>query len=159
MTLKRLQEPPGSRCFVCAPGNPNGLAIPFEYDDAGGSVQATVTFGDLHCGAPTYVHVGLAMAVLAEAMAWTVVTTTGRFAITLGSATDFTRPMRAGVPYLVCAKVDKAVDPKVDTSAVVRSDDQVFATATATFRVISNAVAARLRARVSTPFRAPDREG
>ena len=154
MTIKRLQEPPGSRCFVCAPGNPNGLNIPFDYDDEDGSVQTTVTFGDLHCGAPTYVHVGLAMSVLAEAMAWTVVTTTGRFSITLASNTKFQRPLRAGVPYRVHAKVDEIAETKMHTSALFSSGDQVFVTATATFQVISEEISARLRARVTEPFRA-----
>ncbi len=153
MTLQRLHEPAGSRCFVCAPGNPTGLAIPFRYDDADGSVQATVSFDELHCGAPTYVHVGLTMAVLSEAMAWTVVTTTGRIAITLAASTDFRRPLRIGAPYVVRAQVEDVTEPEVRTSAALGADDQVFAVGTATFRVISKEAAARLRARVSNPTR------
>lgn len=148
MTLRRLQEPPGSRCFVCAPGNPAGLRIPFWYDDAGGGVQATVSFDERHCGAPSYVHAGLTMAVLAEAMAWTVVTTTGQFAITLAAETGFRRPLRSGLDYLVAARVDRAAGPTVHTSALVRAGELTYATATAEFRVLSAAVAARLRARV-----------
>jgi acyl-coenzyme A thioesterase PaaI-like protein len=155
MSLRRLQEPPGSRCFVCAPGNPQGLAIPFQYDDVDGHVEAAVTFGDLQCGAPTYVHVGLAMTVMAEAMAWSVVSTTGRIAITLNSSTDFRRPLRIGVPYVVRASVDDVEEGAVRTSAVFGSGEDVHAAGAASFRVISENVAARLRARVSRPAPLP----
>lgn len=154
MTLRRLHEAPGSRCFVCAPGNQHGLAVPLWYDDTDGHVEATVRFDELHCGAPTYVHAGLAMAVLAEAMAWAVVTTTGRIAITLASSTDFRRPLRIGVPYLARAEIDRVTGPDVNASAVFRVDDEVLATAAATFRVISEKTAARLRARVGAQDRA-----
>ncbi|MFG2103310.1 PaaI family thioesterase [Micromonospora echinaurantiaca] len=151
MTLRRLREAPGSRCFVCAPGNPRGLAVPLWYDDADGHVEATVRFDELHCGAPTYVHSGLAMAVLAEAMAWAVVTTTGRIAITLASSTDFHRPLRVDVPYRARAEIGQVAGTDVRASAVFRADAEVLATATGTFRVISEKTAARLRARVSRP--------
>jgi acyl-coenzyme A thioesterase PaaI-like protein len=151
MTLRRLQEPPGSRCFVCAPGNPAGLAVPFHYDDADGSVQATVCFDERHCGAPTYVHAGLTGAVLAEAMAWTVVATTGRFAVTLACQTDFRRPLRVGTPYLVRARVDEVAGPIVRTSVACLAGDRRYATGAARFQALSPAVAARLRARVGGP--------
>jgi hypothetical protein len=149
MSLVPLQEPPGSRCFVCATANPSGLRIPFAYDDSTGAVQAEVAFGDLHGGAPTYVHIGLTLAVLNEAMAWSVVATTERFAVTTATDATFARPVRIGPRYRFLGRVDTVAGPRVQASAtVVDADGVECARASATFHMISTRVADRLRARV-----------
>ena len=59
-----------SNCFVCEPSNTAGLAIPFFHDDEAGTVVADFTLDERFSGAPHYVHGGVALAVLDEAMAW-----------------------------------------------------------------------------------------
>lgn len=155
MGLVPLREPPGSRCFVCASGNPAGLHVPFGYDEATGAVRAEMAFDDLYGGAPTYVHIGLTMAVLNEAMAWAVVADTGRFAVTTDSHTRFSRPLRIGVRYVFLGEVNDVSATAVRASAVVSDGDGIAcAQAFATLRMLSNQVAARLRARVN-----PQRSG
>jgi acyl-coenzyme A thioesterase PaaI-like protein len=151
MTLRRLREPPGSRCFVCAPGNPAGLAVRFHYDDTDRSVQAEVCFDERHCGAPGYVHAGLTGAVLAEAMAWAVVAGTGQFGVTLSCHTEYRRPLRVGTGYLVRARVADVAGPVVRTTVECLAGQRRYATGSARFQALSAAVAARLRARVSQP--------
>jgi hypothetical protein len=157
MSLVPLREPPGSRCFVCATANPAGLRIPFAYDEATGAVQAEVTFGDLHGGAPTYVHIGLTLAVLNEAMAWSVVAGTSRFAVTTETGAAFSRPVRIGPRYLFRGHVESVDGTLVRTSATVSDADGVAcAEASATFQMLSPRVAERLRARVTGGRSRPD---
>lgn len=150
MTLTRLYEPPGSQCFVCAPANPSGLRIPFAYDEDDATVRAEVTFGELHCGAPTYVHAGLTMAVLAEAMAWSIVASTGRFAITVGTEVDFARPMRANTLYLTVARVEEVSGSVIRAAATFHEPGgELTAIARGRFHAVSEQAADRLRTRVN----------
>lgn len=149
-----LHEPPGSRCFVCAPGNPLGLQVRFDWDEGQECVLADVRLGDLHCGAPGFVHVGITTAILADAMAWSVVAGTGRFVITLATGCDFDRPVRPDVDYEVRAWAGPPADPSgtlYTATAELRTPDRVHARATTRFQAISPATAERLRARVSRP--------
>jgi hypothetical protein len=149
MSLVPLQEPPGSRCFVCASTNSAGLRVPFAYDDETFAVTAEVAFGELHAGAPTYVHIGLTLAVLNEAMAWAVVAGTRRFAVTTQTGSTFSRPLRIGPRYQFRGSVEEVAGTLVHASATVADADGVAcAGATATFRMLSPQVADRLRARV-----------
>lgn len=155
MTVHVLEEPPGSRCFVCAQSNEAGLGLRFEYDDGAGVVTTGARFGELHCGAPTYVHVGLTLAVLNEAMAWAVVATSGRFAIVDRTDARLLHPLRAGVAYRFEARAGAVSGATVEASAVaLDAAGRTCASGAATFRLISEVAARRLRARMTTPARA-----
>ena len=71
-----------SNCFVCEPTNGAGLGIPFFHDTAARVVTATFVLDDRFSGAPQYVHGGLALAILDEAMAWATIAIEERFAVT-----------------------------------------------------------------------------
>ena len=108
MTLHRLDNARWgfeSSCFVCAPGNDRGLRIPFFHDDEAGLVTAEYRLDAAFSGPPSYVHGGVTLAVLDEAMAWATIALAGSFALTRTTTASFLRPVRVGEPCRVEAKV------------------------------------------------------
>ena len=87
-----------SNCFVCEPANQRGLRIPFAYDDESQLVTAEFTLGPEFSGVPRYVHGGVVLAILDEAMAWAAIAVAGRFAVVHQTATTFDRPVKVGSP-------------------------------------------------------------
>lgn len=123
-----------SNCFVCEPGNPAGLQIPFSHDDEANLVVADFQLPDAFSGAPTYVHGGITLAVLDEAMAWAAIAIAGQFAVTQTTTTQFSRPVRVNRRHRVEAMVVRADGPVIETSArVLDSKGRVCAEASATF--------------------------
>ena len=90
-----------SNCFVCEPRNEGGLQIPFFHDHGRDVVVATYSLGDRFSGAPSYVHGGVTLAVLDEAMAWATIAVGGKFAVTAETTTRFLRPVLVGKTYTV----------------------------------------------------------
>lgn len=138
----------GSSCFVCEPGNPAGLHLEFFHDDEGGgpgagAVTATFTLGAAFSGPPRYVHGGLVLAVLDEAMAWGAIALAGRFALTRACQARFLRPVALDAPHRVEARLAGA--PAGDTVAlsgvVADAGGRACVTASAEFAVMSPAVA------------------
>jgi acyl-coenzyme A thioesterase PaaI-like protein len=108
-----------TNCFVCEPGNAHGLAIPFSYDDELRVVTAGFTLGPEFSGVPRYVHGGVVLAILDEAMAWAAIAAAERFAVVHQTATTFDRPVRVGRPYRVTASVQSVTDAAVTARAEV----------------------------------------
>jgi uncharacterized protein (TIGR00369 family) len=94
-----------SNCFVCEAGNERGLRIPFFHDDEADTVFAEYTLGDEFSGAPSYVHGGVTLAVLDEAMAWAAIAVGGKFAVTHEFGAIFRYPVRVGRTYRVEARL------------------------------------------------------
>ena len=131
-----------SSCFVCEPKNERGLAIPFHHDADGGRVVCEFTLGSEFSGAPSYVHGGITLAILDEAMAWATIAVGGKFAVTTETTTRFLRPARVGRAYRVEARVSDQDDERIATTAfVIDEKDRVCAESEATFAVLSAAVA------------------
>jgi uncharacterized protein (TIGR00369 family) len=123
-----------SNCFVCEPGNAAGLGIPFEHDDEADVVRARFTLDDRFSGAPTYVHGGVVLAILDEAMSWATIAVGGVFAVTSETSARFLRPVRVGRDHAVEARVDEAADDRLATTAtVLDGKGRVCAEARATF--------------------------
>ena len=123
-----------SNCFVCEPRNAAGLNIPFEHDDEDGVVRAAFTLDDRFSGAPTYVHGGVVLAVLDEAMSWATIAIGGVFAVTSETSTRFLRPVRVGRDHTVEARVDEVAEDRLETSAsVLDGKGRACAEARATF--------------------------
>ncbi len=123
-----------SNCFVCERRNDAGLRIPFEHDEEADSVRASFTLDDRFSGAPTYVHGGVVLAVLDEAMSWATIAVGGVFAVTSETSTRFLRPVRVGRDHTVEARVDEAADDRLATSAtILDAKGRVCAEAQATF--------------------------
>jgi uncharacterized protein (TIGR00369 family) len=102
-----------SNCFVCAPGNERGLRLAYAHDDSTGAVTAAFQLGEEYSGAPRYVHGGVLLAVLDEAMAWAAIAEAGRFAVTQSTAATFHRGVRVGEPHTVEATVVDAGEEAV----------------------------------------------
>ena len=99
-----------SSCFVCEPSNPSGLGIPFFHDEEGGVVVADLSLGERFSGAPRYVHGGVTLAVLDEAMAWAAIALAGTFALTRTTSARFRTPVAVGQPYRVEARLAGRTD-------------------------------------------------
>lgn len=143
-----------SNCFVCEAGNEAGLRIPFEHDDVAEVVRARFRLDDRFSGAPSYVHGGLTMALLDEAMAWAVIAIGGRFGVTSETTVRFVHPVRVGRHYRVEAKLEDRGEDRIAAAAVVVDDrDRPCAEARATFTVLS---AAQATDAVGTELTGPD---
>ena len=124
MTLRRLHnEDWGSNSFVCEPRNDGRLRIPFQHDSANDTVVACFTLGPRFSGAPSYVHGGVTLAVLDEAMAWATIAVGGKFAVTVETSTRFVRPVLVGKRYSVEAHLSSQNEERIETAAVIGNTD------------------------------------
>lgn len=131
-----------SNCFVCEPDNPHGLRIPFFHDDDAGVVTARFRLGPEHSGAPHYVHGGVLLAILDEAMAWAAIALAERFAVVQSTATTFDRPVRIDEDHVVEATVGERTDTAVTARArIVDAAGHACAEARARLVVMSSATA------------------
>ncbi len=131
-----------SNCYVCEPANPHGLRIPFFHDDVAGAVTAEFRLGAEHSGAPHYVHGGVLLAILDEAMAWAAIALAGRFAVVQSTATTFDRPVRVDEPHRVEATIQGHTDTAVTARAFIAdAGDRRCAEARARLVVMSSAAA------------------
>ncbi len=145
MALTRLSNERwgfASNCFVCEPTNEAGLAIPFFLDEAEGVVVAEFTLDDRFSGAPAYLHGGVTLAILDEAMAWATIAVAGQWAVTHTTATTFHKPVRVGVAYRVEARVVEITETRIETTGRVLDERGVVrAEATASFVPLGTAQA------------------
>ncbi|GAC1377660.1 MAG: hypothetical protein NVSMB4_07150 [Acidimicrobiales bacterium] len=117
-----------SKCFVCEPSNDAGLRIPFFHDDEAGTVSAEFTLDERFSGAPSYVHGGMTLAILDEAMAWATIAVSKCFALTHRTTTTFIRPVKVGRPYRVEARIARSAEDSDDgnimvTASILRGAD------------------------------------
>jgi acyl-coenzyme A thioesterase PaaI-like protein len=126
-----------SKCFVCEPSNEGGLRIPFFHDDEADTVFAEYTLPDTFSGAPSYVHGGVTMAVLDEAMAWVTIAVGKAFALTTTTTTDFRWPIKVGRTYRVEARVAGREGNDLHTEATISdAAGRPCAVARSTFRAM-----------------------
>ena len=131
-----------TNCYVCEPANPMGLRIAFFHDDEADLVTAEFRLGAEHSGAPHYVHGGVLLAILDEAMAWAAIAVAGRFAVVQSTATTFDRPVRVDELHRVEASVHDRTDTAVTARAsVADAAGRRCAEARARLVVLSTAVA------------------
>ncbi|HEX2736941.1 MAG TPA: PaaI family thioesterase [Acidimicrobiia bacterium] len=108
-----------SNCFVCEQHNERGMQLPFFHDDERDVVFADYTLGDEFSGAPTYVHGGVTLAVLDEAMAWAAIAVGEKFAVTHETSATFDYPVRVGRAYRVEASLTERSDERFKAEARV----------------------------------------
>lgn len=106
-----------TRCYVCEPDNPSGLRVPFSFDEETRTVLAEFTLGSEYSGAPKYLHGGVVVALLDEAMAWAAIASGGRFAVVRETTTTFEHGVRVGQPHRIEARVDTAGTVRIEASA------------------------------------------
>ena len=153
-----------SNCFVCEPRNDAGLRIPFHHDVEAEQVVADFTLDDRFSGAPQFVHGGVSLAVLDEAMAWATITVGGAFALTKETTSRFHQPVTVGQVHHVRAWISGTDGSRILTEAEIMNDDgQVCVSSHATFAILdldkaSEAAGSRLDGNdldfVSTPVSA-----
>ncbi|MGH9128596.1 MAG: PaaI family thioesterase [Acidimicrobiales bacterium] len=110
MTLHRLDNSRwgfASNCFVCEASNPAGLRISFVHDDEAEVVTARLCLGDAFSGAPSYVHGGVVLAVMDEAMAWAAIAIAHTWALTRETTATFMRPVLVDQPHTVVARLEE----------------------------------------------------
>jgi uncharacterized protein (TIGR00369 family) len=123
-----------TNCFVCEPANASGLRVPFMHDEQGRRVVAPFNLSNDFSGAPQYVHGGMVLALMDEAMAWAAIAIAGKIAVTRSSAAEFARPVRVGRDHEVEAVLTAVAADRIDAEAVVRdAKDRVCATASGVF--------------------------
>lgn len=133
-----------SSCFVCERTNERGLRIAFAHDPQADAVVADFTLDAAFSGAPSYVHGGIVLAVLDEAMAWATIAVAHKFAMTRETTTRFDRPVRIDRPHRVEAHVVAVADDLLHTEATIRdAKARLCATAQASFVPLGDAQAAR----------------
>ena len=126
-----------SCCFVCEASNEAGLRIPFHHDVDAGEVVAPFALDERFSGAPRYVHGGVLLAVLDEAMAWATIAVAGSFVVTKDTRSRFERPVRVGEDHRVQAHIEETTGDIIRVSAeIVRADGRRCVTADATFVVL-----------------------
>lgn len=131
-----------SNCFACEPANPTGLRVPFFHDELSRRVVASFEFDDRFSGAPTYVHGGVVLTVLDEAMAWAAIAIAGQWAVTKETSASFERPVRIGRPHEVTATVEGESDGEIEARAEIKdAKDRVCAVARAIFSPLGEAQA------------------
>ena len=130
--------PYGQMCFACGPNNEAGLHLPFEH--LGETVEAVFTLDEKFSGAPKFVHGGLVMTILDEAMAWAAIAVRERFAVTTEFTSSFARPVRIGEQHTVRAAAGpiEADGRTLTLSAIVtRADGKECAQAHGTYMALT----------------------
>ena len=131
-----------SECFACDPENASGLRLSFLHDDEAGLVTADFTLGPAYQGAPRFVHGGLLLAILDEAMAWAAVALAERFAVTRTSKASFRRPVMIDVSHRVEAQVEERDESSVSARArILNPEGKRCAEASARLAVLSEETA------------------
>jgi uncharacterized protein (TIGR00369 family) len=64
-----LEPKPDNPCFGCGGGNPRGMRLTFEQDEAGQRIHGRFRLGAEYCGGPGFIHGGIIATLLDEAMA------------------------------------------------------------------------------------------
>ena len=118
-------------CFVCASSNLRGLHLSFEADRGGG---VSARFGCEPCyeGYSGFIHGGVIAALLDGAMAHCLFAR-GVEAVTARLQIEYKKPLRAGVPAMVRAKVSYDSPPLYRVEGVVVQEGGVRASAEGTF--------------------------
>jgi len=129
-------------CFVCDQANPRGLRLSFVHDDEAELVRCDFTLGTEYSGAPRFVHGGVVLAILDEAMAWAAIGVAGRFAVSRTSRAAFRRPVMVGAPHRVEGVVEEHDEVSVTARArVFNAEGKRCAEANARLVVLSEEAA------------------
>ena len=133
-----------TNCFVCEPKNEHGLRIPFFHDTEAGCVFAEFDLSMSFSGAPAFVHGGVTLAILDEAMAWACIAVAHRWAVTVETTTRFLGAVYVDKPDRVEARVGEVTPEQMRVEAhVIDAKGRVRAEANAVFAVLGEAQAAR----------------
>ena len=122
-------------CFGCGSLNPQGLHLDFKMEE--GEVKAVFTPQAEHQGFPGYMHGGLVMTMMDEAMGWVTI---GQkvWAVTAKVNVRFREPVPLSQPVIVSAAIEKNRRRWLTVRAEVRSrEGEILAEAEGIFMRVS----------------------
>lgn len=126
-----------SSCFVCEPRNGAGLRIPFFHSPGRSCVVASFELEERFSGVPTYVHGGVSLAILDEAMAWATIAVAAKFAVTKETTSRFERPVEVHRRHDVEAWIERIDGRRIATRAqIARVDGTVCVEAHGSYAVV-----------------------
>jgi acyl-coenzyme A thioesterase PaaI-like protein len=112
-----------TNCFVCDPANQHGLRLSYLHHEEDEMVTTEFTLGAEYSGAPRYVHGGVILAAVDDAMAWAAIALAGRFAVVRETTTTFEHGVLLGRPHRVEARLERKTERMVHVVAVVVDED------------------------------------
>ena len=123
-----------NRCFVCGPGNAEGLNVRFRLD--GEVCRAEFTPGDVHVGYDGVTHGGILFSLLDDVMA-NVVFLSGERCFTAKAEVRYRQPLPTGTPVRLEGRQvrRKGRLAILEGRILRRDDDSVVAEATASFMI------------------------
>ena len=123
-----------NHCFVCGPGNPNGLQVRFRLD--GDVCRAEFTPGTVHAGYDGVTHGGILFSLLDDVMA-NIVFLRGERCYTAKAEVRYRQPLPVGTPVRLEGRQQRRKGRlAVLEGKVIRIDtDEVVAEATGSFMV------------------------
>jgi acyl-coenzyme A thioesterase PaaI-like protein len=126
LSLKKIEKSNGM-CFGCGQLNTHGLKLKFVLD--GGSAKADFTPDECCQGWPDFVHGGVLMAAMDEAIGWVTVLHQ-IYTVTAKMDIRFKSMARIGEPLVVSAIITRQTKRLVEVEAQIkRKDDSVVAEA------------------------------
>jgi len=107
-------------CFVCGQDNPRGLNLRCRLEGGRAVIEHTARQSDL--GWKTFVHGGILMALLDEAMAWAAMAYDRRPCVTVEMTTRLRRPALVGMRLRAEGHVTEAKSRMILTAAHIRDE-------------------------------------
>ena len=120
-------------CFVCGQDNPHGLHLRCRLE--GGRVVIEHTAREADLGWSAFVHGGITMALMDEAMAWAAMARVRRACVTVEMSSRLRRPATVGMRLRVEAEVAEA-NPRLVLATARVLDEQGRAIASATGKFV-----------------------
>jgi uncharacterized protein (TIGR00369 family) len=96
----KLEPKPENRCFGCGGGNPNGMKLAFEQDDARQRIVGRFQVGDAYQGGSGFLHGGIIAVLLDEVMS-KASRFHGEHAVTADLRVEYLRPIRVNQEIVV----------------------------------------------------------
>jgi uncharacterized protein (TIGR00369 family) len=127
------------KCYVCGKQNPAGLGVDFDIDAKNRSIRATFTPSSTHQGFEGYVHGGILLTLLDEAMA-KLAFSLGIPSLTAEMTTRFRSPASPGEELLVSGKLVEETKKLIKAEAKIQRGAVVIAEATGKLLKIAKSV-------------------
>lgn len=116
------------KCFACGKQNPVGLGVDFAVHAETRSIQATFTPSALHQGFEGYVHGGILLTLLDEAMA-KLAFSLGIPCLTAEMTTSFKAPAAPGDALIISGRLVKETKKLIQAEAKIQHGAVVIAEA------------------------------
>ena len=127
-------ESPANRCFVCGPGNPDGLHVAFRLEE--GVCRAEFVPTTSHAGYDGVTHGGILFSLLDDVMAnWVYLQ--GEQCFTAKAEVRYRQPLPVGTPIRLEGRLQRRKGrlAVVEGKVVRADDDSVVAEATGSFMI------------------------